>query len=125
MAPWKAQLAAVLAFVSVSLSSTVVPLAPRAVVVDSAAGLKAEYDYVVIGGGTSGLVVANRLTEDPASECPNVEPGEAISRALANADQPTYSQCTCDRVRLRVRKHCPASPPPRSSLSRCRLTCFQ
>ena len=25
----------------------------------------AEYDYVVVGGGTSGLVIANRLTEDP------------------------------------------------------------
>lgn len=29
--------------------------------------LKPEYDYVVVGGGTSGLVVANRLTEDPKS----------------------------------------------------------
>ena len=25
----------------------------------------AEYDYVIVGGGTSGLVLANRLTEDP------------------------------------------------------------
>lgn len=24
-----------------------------------------EYSYVVVGGGVSGLVVANRLTEDP------------------------------------------------------------
>lgn len=33
---------------------------------DSAAGVEgAVFDFVVVGGGTSGLVVANRLTEDP------------------------------------------------------------
>ena len=29
--------------------------------------LKQSYDFVVIGGGTSGLTVADRLTEDPNS----------------------------------------------------------
>lgn len=29
--------------------------------------IDASYDYVVVGGGVSGLVVANRLTEDPNS----------------------------------------------------------
>jgi len=33
----------------------------------SASELAESYDYVVIGGGQSGLVVANRLTEDPSS----------------------------------------------------------
>ncbi|GAB7337029.1 hypothetical protein MBLNU457_g2441t1 [Dothideomycetes sp. NU457] len=33
--------------------------------IDDVSRLKPEYDYIVCGGGTSGLVVANRLTEDP------------------------------------------------------------
>lgn len=33
-----------------------------------ASELKDSYDYVVIGGGTSGLTVAARLTEDPTSK---------------------------------------------------------
>ena len=44
-----------------------IDLTERAVLVDSVANLKAEYDYVVVGGGTSGLTVANRLTENPKS----------------------------------------------------------
>lgn len=30
--------------------------------------LSASYDFVIIGGGTSGLTVADRLTEDPSSK---------------------------------------------------------
>lgn len=41
--------------------------ADRAVLLHGAEQLREEYDYVVVGGGTSGLVVANRLTEDPES----------------------------------------------------------
>lgn len=41
--------------------------ASRAVLLHGAEQLREEYDYVVVGGGTSGLVVANRLTEDPES----------------------------------------------------------
>lgn len=41
--------------------------ADRAVLLHGAEQLREKYDYVVVGGGTSGLVVANRLTQDPES----------------------------------------------------------
>ena len=37
--------------------------------------MMAEYDYVVVGGGTSGLVVASRLTEDPSVRVAVLEAG--------------------------------------------------
>ncbi|KER00065.1 GMC oxidoreductase [Aureobasidium subglaciale EXF-2481] len=39
--------------------------APHAVVHNDTEHLRKSYNYIVIGGGTSGLVVANRLTENP------------------------------------------------------------
>jgi hypothetical protein len=48
-------------------SSRALSLAPRIFSTNSDSRLKSSYDYVIIGGGTSGLVVANRLTEDPDS----------------------------------------------------------
>jgi choline dehydrogenase-like flavoprotein len=34
------------------------------------------YDYVIIGGGTAGLVLANRLSEDPNTSVAVVEAGD-------------------------------------------------
>lgn len=57
--------------VPLALLSTVVcfPWRPseRAVIVAHPSNLDESYDYVIIGGGTSGLTVADRLTEDPKS----------------------------------------------------------
>lgn len=49
---------------------SLVRLAPRAYVLHDPSELSDEYDYIVIGGGTSGLTVANRLTENPESMAP-------------------------------------------------------
>ncbi|KAJ4118868.1 hypothetical protein NW768_010606 [Fusarium equiseti] len=38
--------------------------------------LRAEYDYVIVGAGASGLTVANRLTEDPAVTVLVIEAGD-------------------------------------------------
>ena len=41
-------------------------IADRATVVEDDTNLKPSYDYVVVGGGTAGLTVAYRLTENPS-----------------------------------------------------------
>jgi choline dehydrogenase-like flavoprotein len=63
-----------LSLASASAASTL-RLAERATVIDEAAALKLRYDYVIVGGGTSGLTVADRLTEDPRVQVLVIEYG--------------------------------------------------
>ncbi|CUS14907.1 unnamed protein product [Tuber aestivum] len=51
---------------------TSIPLVPRFV---SGNGILDAYDYVIIGGGTSGLTVANRLSEDSSKTVLVIESG--------------------------------------------------
>jgi len=60
-------LTACLALVCRALGSAIPSLPVGAVLLERVSQLRPVYDYVVVGGGTSGLVVANRLTEDPNS----------------------------------------------------------
>lgn len=73
-------------------------LADRATIVDSVADLKAQYDYVIVGGGTSGLTVAYRLTEDPSG----MLLGSKIFRIKLTCFV-LYSIGPCNRVRSGVR----------------------
>jgi hypothetical protein len=59
------------AICAVLLFSTLVrtqPIENLARVITRAEDLNDTYDYVIVGGGTSGLTVADRLTEDGTSE---------------------------------------------------------
>lgn len=52
----------------ISLLSVAVTTASAYLLIERREDLLDRYDYVIIGGGLSGLVVANRLTEDLASK---------------------------------------------------------
>lgn len=53
-----------------SCSTSAAGIASFGTIIARQADLLPEYDYVVVGGGVGGLVVANRLSEDPHSMSP-------------------------------------------------------
>lgn len=65
-----------LLLLSSSLLGQVSALPSARVVRRHLSSLRDTYDYVIVGGGTSGLVLANRLSEDPATTVLVVEYGD-------------------------------------------------
>ncbi|MCJ1449298.1 MAG: hypothetical protein MMC23_009818 [Stictis urceolatum] len=54
-------------------------------------GVNATFDYVIVGGGTSGLVVAKRLSEDPSVSVAVIEAGSFYEFSNGNHSQvPAY-----------------------------------
>lgn len=56
------------------------------------AGLNATYDYVIVGGGTAGNVVAARLTEHTNASVAVVEAGSFYELSNGNWSQLPYCQ---------------------------------
>ncbi|GAB1312807.1 Glucose oxidase [Madurella fahalii] len=65
------------------------PLAARAIVVESAEVAHQAYDYVIVGGGTAGLTLADRLTEDGKHTVLVVEIG-----GFYNPESPSEPGCS-------------------------------
>lgn len=53
--------------------------------------LDSSYDFIIIGGGLSGLTVADRLTENPSSKSHSQKVSSYRAKILTTIAQPQYS----------------------------------
>ena len=60
------------------------------------------YDYIVVGAGSAGAIVASRLSEDPKSSVLLVEYGGSDSSILRGC-----CQVLCAAVKCGIPLHCP------------------
>ncbi|KAJ5116244.1 CAZyme family AA3 [Penicillium angulare] len=85
--------------------------------------LNKEYDYVVVGGGTSGLVVASRLTENPSCSVLVLEAGKnqvddpriaAPGLAATTYFDPDFDWCITSTPQENLNGRCVAQPRGRT-----------
>ncbi|KAJ5540418.1 CAZyme family AA3 [Penicillium frequentans] len=85
--------------------------------------LNQEYDYVIVGGGTSGLVVASRLTEDPTWSVLVLEAGSnrvedpriaAPGLAATTYFDPDFDWCITSQPQKGLNGRCIAEPRGRT-----------
>jgi hypothetical protein len=81
--------ALILCFLAASRHSLVNGSPTSSSTVDARDQLKSEYDYIIVGGGTAGLTVADRLTESGKCMLRILHPLHKVMRMLISAPKDT------------------------------------